>query len=51
MAPEAYVIDALINSWVTLEEETKIRKEAGKAYNKYQKCGIRGATELFRTGW
>lgn len=51
MAPEAYVVAALIDAWALQKEETAIRKEAGKAYHKYQKCGIRGATNLFEVGW
>ncbi len=51
MAPEAYVLEAVINSWASLDSESIIRSEAGKAYHKYQKCGINGATNLFKTGW
>lgn len=51
MAPESYVVNALIDAWVMLKETEAIRQEAGKAYHKYQKCGIKGATRLFKTGW
>lgn len=51
MAPEAYVVDAVINAWVLQKPETEIRKEAGKAYHKYQQCGLKGATRLFSSGW
>lgn len=51
MAPEAYVVEAVIESWMNLGEEKVIRQNAGIAYNNYQKCGINGATKLFRHGW
>ncbi len=51
MAPEAYVVEGLINSWLELNSESEIRTNVGQAYHKYQKCGIRGATSLFYSGW
>ncbi len=51
MAPEAYVVDALIDAWAAQKEGDEIRKAAGLAYHKYQQCGVKGATNLFRTGW
>ena len=51
MAPESYVVGAVIDAWVGLKDEQEIRKEAGKSYHKYQKCGLKGATRLFKTGW
>lgn len=51
MAPEAYVMEALIESWLSLKNGAEIRKDAGSAYHQYQKCGINGATKLFKTGW
>ena len=51
MAPEAYVAEGLINAWIELKSETEIRTTVGQAYNKYQKCGISGATNLFYSGW
>ena len=51
MAPEAYVLEAIVNSWARLESAKSMQKSAGKAYNKYQKCGLRGATRLFQAGW
>ena len=50
MAPEAYVSQALIESWLILDPEKEIRKKVGLAYHKYQKCGVNGATRLFRYG-
>lgn len=51
MAPEAYVVESVIESWLNLDDEKVIRQNAGIAYNKYQKCGIKGATKLFKHGW
>ena len=51
MAPEAYVMRAILDGWGGGKTPAEIRKAAGAAYHKYQKCGINGATNLFRTGW
>lgn len=51
MAPEAYVTEAIFTAWSNLESPANIRKAAGMAYDKYQKCGVRGATRLFVSGW
>lgn len=51
MAPEAYVAEGLINAWLNLKTEQEIRSSVGQAYNRYQKCGIKGATRLFYSGW
>ncbi|MDF1697947.1 MAG: hypothetical protein P1U56_19020 [Saprospiraceae bacterium] len=51
MAPEAYVVESVIESWIQLEDEKTIRKNTGIAYHTYQKCGINGATNLFTYGW
>ena len=51
MAPEAYNLEALINAWAGLKTEKEIRQEVGKAYHRYQKCGLKGAINLFTYGW
>lgn len=51
MAPEGYVLEGLINAWIDQKSGAEIRKNVGKAYHQYQKCGINGATRLFKTGW
>lgn len=51
MAPEAYVLEGAINSWLKASSGETIRKQAGVYYNKYQKYGIKGSTRLFKTGW
>jgi hypothetical protein len=51
MAPEAYVLKAAVDGWILGEEGEKVRQRAAEAYNKYQKCGIKGALRLFATGW
>ncbi|KAA3614926.1 MAG: hypothetical protein D8M58_10760 [Calditrichaeota bacterium] len=51
MAPEAYTLEAAIEGWILNESGIKIDERAAKAYNKYQKCGIRGARNLFTTGY
>lgn len=51
MAPEAYVLEALVTSWAQLKNETDIKQSVGESYNKYQKCGLKGALNLFRYGW
>jgi hypothetical protein len=51
MAPEAYVLKAAVDGWILGEQGEKVRQRAAEAYNKYQKCGIKGALRLFATGW
>lgn len=51
MAPEAYVLKAATDGWLLNEGGERIRRRAAEAYNKYQKCGIKGAMNLFSSGW
>lgn len=51
MAPEAYTLKAAIDGWIKNESGDKIKERAAQAYHKYQKCGIRGARNLFVTGF
>lgn len=51
MAPEAYVMKAVINNWAMEMDGATIRNKAGDAYNQYQKCGQKGARRLFYSGW
>ncbi|MEM6268765.1 MAG: hypothetical protein AAF998_04975 [Bacteroidota bacterium] len=51
LAPEAYVLRALLDHYGAGENGAEIRTAVGAAYHKYQKCGLKGATRLFRTGW
>ncbi len=51
MAPEAYTLKAAIDGWVLNESGKQIDERAAQAYNKYQKCGIKGARNLFATGF
>lgn len=51
MAPEAYTLKAAIDGWILNETGTQIDERAAQAYNKYQKCGINGARNLFTTGF
>ncbi len=51
MAPEAYTLKAIIDDWILKESPTKIKERSAQSYHKYQKCGIRGARNLFTTGF
>jgi hypothetical protein len=51
MAPEAYTLKAALDGWINRESNEQIRERAAAAYDKYQKCGLRGARKLFATGW
>ncbi|MDL2272853.1 hypothetical protein LJC23_07485, partial [Desulfovibrio sp. OttesenSCG-928-I05] len=51
MAPEAYILHALLTSWGREDEEAALREEVAKAYNHYQKCGMKAARNLFAAGW
>lgn len=47
MAPEAYVLDAVVRAWFAGRESGEVHEAAATAYNKYQKCGLKGARRLF----
>ena len=51
LAPEAYVLGALLEGWVAAEAETQLHVRAAKAYAQYQKCGYKGAYRTFNAGW
>lgn len=49
MAPEAYTLKAAIDGWLKEESGKDIDERAAQAYNQYQKCGLKGARNLFTT--
>jgi hypothetical protein len=51
MAPEAYSLRAALEGVIDGENGEQIRQRAAVAYDKFQKCGLRGAQRLFATGW
>jgi len=51
MAPEAYTLFAIIDCWMKNKSGIEADEAAAQAYNQYQKCGIRGARNLFKTGF
>lgn len=51
MSPEAYTLDAMIDSWLKKESPALTREKVAQAYHQYQHCGLKGARRLFATGW
>lgn len=51
LAPEAYTLKSTLDGWIAGETNEQIHERAAAAYDKYQKCGLRGARRLFATGW
>jgi len=51
MSPEAYTLKWAIDGWLDNESNLQIADRARAAYNHYQKCGIKGATNLLATGY
>lgn len=51
MAPEAYSLSAALEGWIKGETSAQIDERAAQAYHQYQKCGIKGARNLFTTGF
>lgn len=51
MCPEAYTLDAAIDSWILNDTPETTREKAAQTYNQYQKCGIKGARNLLVTGF
>lgn len=50
MSPEAYTLHEALEGWKAGEAGESIRKRAAEAYQRYQKCGLKGAMNLFRSG-
>jgi len=51
MCPEAYTLDAAIDSWILHETPETTCEKAAQTYNQYQKCGIKGARKLLVSGF
>jgi len=51
MAPEAYTLKSAIDGWMAHERDEQVRERAAAAYDRYQKCGIKGARRLLVSGW
>jgi hypothetical protein len=51
MAPEAYTLEAALEGWLLGESGESVRQRAARAYDKYQKCGLRAAQRLFVASW
>ena len=51
MAPEAYILEAVLEGWIKNEISSKILLRAAKAYSKYQKCSLKAAQRLFVSGF
>jgi hypothetical protein len=51
MAPEAYVLKAVLDGRLAGEDGEQVRERAAKAYDTYQSCGLNSARALFATGW
>jgi len=51
MAPEAYTLKAALDGWSAGEGNEQVRERAATAYDKFQKCGLRGARRLLVSGW
>jgi hypothetical protein len=50
MAPEAYTLEAAVAGWLADETAENVRDRAARAYDKYQKCGLKAARRLFYAG-
>jgi len=51
LAPEAYVLQAAMESWMKGDPDKTVAENAASAYNRYQKCGLKAAKKLLVTGW
>lgn len=49
--PGGFILEGIIDKWATFAEDEMIRQEAGNSYHRVKKCGIKGARNLFYTGW
>lgn len=51
MSAEAYTLHDAISTYIAGGNDATLRESAAAAYNKYQKCGIKGARRLLVTGF
>lgn len=51
MSAEAYTLHDAISTYIAGGNDAAVRESAAAAYNKYQKCGIKGARKLLVTGF
>ena len=51
MSAEAYTVHDAIHTYIAGGTAEAVRESAAAAYNKYQKCGIKGARRLLVTGF
>jgi len=51
LAPEAYVLHNVLDAWIANKTDEETRFVAAQGYHNIQNCGIRGASNLFVTGW
>ncbi len=51
LAPEAYTLEDVFEGWILKEDRKGILLRAARAYNKYQKCGLKSAQRLFTSGY
>jgi hypothetical protein len=51
MCPEAYTLHDALTGWVQDETPAQIHERAAKAYSAHQRCSVRAAKRLLKTGW
>lgn len=51
MSAEAYTVYDAVMAYISGQSDEQIREAAASAYNRYQKCGIKGARRLLVTGF
>lgn len=51
MAPEGYVVEALVHSFLENNSKSKIKEDVAKAYAKYQKVSVKAASRTFASGF
>lgn len=51
MCPEAYTLHDALTGWVNGETPTHIHDRAARAYSAHQRCSVRAAGKLLKTGW
>lgn len=49
--PGGFIMEGIIDKWANFAEDELIRQEAGNAYHRVKKCGVKGARNIFYTGW
>ncbi|MHB9133081.1 MAG: hypothetical protein ACYDBB_18590 [Armatimonadota bacterium] len=51
MCPEAYTLKVALDGWISGDSPQRIHEKVAKTYSQYQRCSVKAARGLFKTGY